>query len=171
MANVFVKEAGWKVRGITRNVSKATDWTAKGVEVVEGNLDDKSSLVKAFQGAHTVFGTTDFWGPVFNPATKSKLKEGQAINEYVYEYEKQQGKNIADAAAEIPTLERFIMSSLCDVAKWTKGRLSHVYHFDSKAHTIDYIKEALPQLAKKMSVVQLGSYMVNFGTLNQPKKV
>lgn len=171
MANVFLKEPGWKVRGVSRTPAKAKDWVTKGVEVVQGDLDDKASLIKAFQGASAIFGVTDFWGPMSNPAIHAKVAKGQAINEYVYHYEQQQGRNIAEAAAAIPTLERFIMSSLCDAKYWTKGRLAHIYHFDGKAHVVSYIKEKFPDLAAKMSVVQLAAYMTNFGTFGQPTKV
>ncbi|KAJ5689729.1 hypothetical protein N7462_004121 [Penicillium macrosclerotiorum] len=170
VANVFLNENGWRVRGITRDASKATDWQAKGVEVVEANLDDKASLVKAFEGAYAIFGTTDFWGPVFNPATRLKLAEGQQINEYAFHYEQQQAINIAEAAAETAGLQRFISSALCNAKHWTQGRLPHVYHFDSKALAVEHIKANLPDLAAKMSVVQIGSYMTNWGTGIIPRK-
>ncbi|KAJ5148069.1 hypothetical protein N7526_001421 [Penicillium atrosanguineum] len=170
VANVFLKEDGWKVRGITRNVAKAADWEAKGVEVVEANLDDKASLVKAFKGAYAIFGTTDFWGTIFDPATKSKLGEGQPLNEYVFYYEQQQARNIADAAAETGGLQRFILSALCNASYWTNGRLSHIYHFDSKALVVEHIKTNMPDLAAKMSVVQIGSYMMNWGAGILPRK-
>jgi hypothetical protein len=171
VAEVYSKEAGWKVRGITRNTSSpaAEAWKAKGVEVVQGDLDDTKSLIAAFKGADAIFSTTDFWGPFFNPATQTKVKSGQTVNEYVYEYELQQGKNIADAAATVEGLDRLIVSALCDAKKASKGKYSWVYHFDSKAHYVDYINEKYPDLAKKMSIVQVGSYMSNIKQAG-PKK-
>jgi hypothetical protein len=171
VAEVYSKEPGWKVRGITRNPSSpaAEAWKAKGVEVVQADLDNTQSLIAAFKGADAIFSTTDFWGPFFNPATQSKLKPGQTINEYVYEYEVQQGKNIADAAATVEGLDSLIVSALCDATKCSKGKYTWVYHFDSKAHIVDYINEKYPDMAKKMSIVQVGSYMSNIHQ-SGPKK-
>lgn len=127
-----------------------------------GDLNDTASLVAAFKGANAIFSTTDFWGPFYNPATQKLLKEGQTINEYCYDLELQQGKNIADAAATVDGLDRYVVSALCDASKWSKGKYTWNYHFDSKARIVDYIREKYPQLAAKMSVVQLGSYMDNW---------
>ena len=159
------------VRGITRDPKKATGWSDRGVEVVQGDLDDKASLLKAFEGAYAVFGTTDFWGPVFDPASKSKLKDGQKINEYALDYEVKRAKNIAEAAAETEGLKRFITSALPNANLCTGGKLKHVYHFDGKATVVQYIKENLTELAKKMSVVYIGSYMTNWGKGLQPRQV
>lgn len=171
MAEVMHREAGWKVRGITRDASKASSWSAKGIEVVEANLNDEASLVKAFKGAYAIFGVTDFWGPVFNPASKEKLKPGQTINQYAYDDEKQLGINIVNAAAKTEGLQRFVLSSACNANYWTKGRLTHVYHFDSKAAAVEYCEKEVPELAKKMSVLQIGCYMSNWGAAFHPKKV
>jgi hypothetical protein len=130
--------------------------------VVKGDLDDSASLVAAFKGANATFSTTDFWGPFYNPATQRHLKNGQTINEYCYELELQQGKNIADAAATVESLDRYVISALCDASKCSKGKYTGNYHFDSKARIVDYIREKYPPLAAKMSVVQLGSYMDNW---------
>jgi uncharacterized protein YbjT (DUF2867 family) len=72
----------FKIRGVTRDVSKpaAQALTKQGVEMVSADLDDKASLVKAFEGAYGVFAVTDYW---------AKMDK---------EVEIQQGKNLADAA-------------------------------------------------------------------------
>jgi len=170
VANVYSKEAGWKVRGISRNPDKAQAWKDKGVEVVKGDLDDKDSLIAAFKGADAIFSVTDFWGPFYNPANHQKLKEGQTINEFCYEYELQQGKNVADAAATVDGLERLVVSALCDAKKWSKEKYTWVYHFDSKAHIVDYINEKHPEMAAKMSIVQMGIYMSNWKMGAKPVK-
>jgi hypothetical protein len=139
--------------------------------VVPGNLDDKISLLKAFEGAYAVFGVTDFWGPVFDPTSKSKLKNGQKINAYAFDCEIARGRNIAEAAAETEGLERFITSALPNASVCTSGKLKHVYHFDSKALVVEYVRENLPELTKKMSVLYIGSYMTNWGQGLQPRQV
>lgn len=73
-----------------------------------------------------------------------------------------QGKNIADAAAQIPTLERIVISSLCDVTKASGGKYKCVYHWDGKARAVAYLRERYPELAAKLSVVMIGNYMENW---------
>lgn len=84
------------------------------------------------------------------------------MNEYCYDREVRQGKNIADAAAKVETLEKFVCSSLSDHKKWSKGKYTWVYHFDSKAKVVEYITEQLPELARKMSVLQIGLYATHW---------
>ncbi|KAI9284629.1 hypothetical protein BC943DRAFT_360976 [Umbelopsis sp. AD052] len=167
--NAFLKDPTWKIRTITRNVSKPQSIALqeKGVEVVQGDLNDGDSLMAAVQGANVVFGVTDFWEPFFSPATKEKLAPGQLINEYCYDIEIQQGKNIVNAVATIAdtTLDLFVWSNLAHVKKWSKGKYTWVYHFDSKAEIYEYVKTSIPKLAKKTSSVQLGNFAENWITV------
>ncbi|KAI8579799.1 hypothetical protein K450DRAFT_240389 [Umbelopsis ramanniana AG] len=162
----FLKDPTWKIRTITRNIAKPQSIALqeKGVEVVQGDINDIDSLIAAVQGANVVFGVTDFWEPFFNPATQEKLAPGQTINEYCYKLELQQGKNIVDAVATIAdtTLDLFVWSSLAHVKKWSKGKYTWVYHFDSKAEVYECIRESHPKLAKKTSSVQIGYYADNW---------
>ena len=50
-------------RALTRNSQsgKARELAASGAEVVEADLDDETSLVRAFEGAHGVFIVTNYW--------------------------------------------------------------------------------------------------------------
>lgn len=72
----------FKLRGITRDVTKpaAQALTAKGVEMVSGDLGDKASIEKAFKDAYAVYAVTDYW---------AKMDK---------EVEVGQGKLLADAA-------------------------------------------------------------------------
>lgn len=83
----------------------------------------------------------------------------------------QQGKNVADAAATVEGLDRFIISALCNASKLSKGKYTGVYHLDSKAKAVEYIREKYPELAAKMSIVQIGSYMSNWKHFGKPTKV
>lgn len=47
--------AGYRVRAIVRNLDKARTRLPEGVEVVEGNLRDKESLVRGFKAADAVY--------------------------------------------------------------------------------------------------------------------
>ncbi|KAL9102109.1 MAG: hypothetical protein Q9187_009164 [Circinaria calcarea] len=162
VADVFLKESGWKIRGISRNPDKAKNWTEKGVEIVKGDLNDIDSLISAFKGATAIFGNTDFWQLFNDPENKKKLKPGQTINEIAFDNEVAQGKNIAKAAATVEGLERFVLSALSNSKYWSKGKYTWVYHFDSKATVVEYIRKELPELAAKMSILQMGMYMSNW---------
>lgn len=63
VARLYAREPGWKVRGITRDVSKPSNEALRelGIELVQADLDDPASLEKAFEGANVVFSVTDFW--------------------------------------------------------------------------------------------------------------
>jgi NmrA-like family len=175
VVETFLKLPGWRIRGITRNTQSpaAQDLCAKGVEMVAANLDDPASLASAFTGATVIFGVTDFWHPFADPANYAKLAPGQTINEWCYAYELQQAKNIFDAASKITTLERLIWSSLSSAKKWSKGKYTWVYHFDSKADAAEYGRVAYPDLWKKTSIIQVGFYLSNFliNALTQPRRV
>ena len=164
VADVFLNEPNWRIRGLTRDPSKANAQAlkARGIEMVAGDLDQPETLTAAFSGAHAIYAITDFWQPYFNPGNKERLKEGQTMNEFCFDLEVRQGMNIANAAAKVKTLERFVCSSLSDVKKWSKGKYTWVYHFDSKAKVVEYIKDELPDLAKKMSVLQIGLYATHW---------
>ena len=92
---------GFACRAITRNPSSqaAKALAAKGVEVVAADLDDKASLIKAFAGAHGVFGVTNY------PEIAS------------VEREQQQATNIADAA-KAAKAAHVIWSTLDDTSQW-----------------------------------------------------
>lgn len=150
---------------------------------MKADLDDVASLQKAFTGTNAIFGVTDFWQFPEKPSTHEMAKaEGITWNEACYRQELQQGKNIIDAAAQVVgegKLERFVFSSLSDAKKTSKGKYSWVYHFDSKAHVLDYLKEkakgesTYKALSEKTSDVQIGFYLDNWSKnpILAPKKV
>ena len=106
---------------------------------MQADNDDKASLVKAFTGSSAVFAMTNYW------------------DKADHELELQQGKNLADAAKETG-VQHFIWSSLPYVSKITKGVLSHVYHFDSKARVEEYVRE----LGIPATFFMPGIFMSNF---------
>ncbi|KAL7942486.1 NmrA-like family domain-containing protein [Trichoderma barbatum] len=136
----------WTVRAVTRDPSKeiAQLYKEQGAEVIIANLDDKSSLLKAFSGATAVFAVTNYW---------------EHMN---VDIEIQQGKNIVDAETGVPHL---VWSSLRNVKKLTKGKISNVHHFDGKAEVEDYARiTGIPA-----TFFQAGWYMQNLahGLLRQ----
>ncbi len=163
VVSIFLSEPGWRVRGVTRNPDSAASkaLAARGVEVVKADVDDPASLGPVVEGANAVFSVTDFWGPLRDPANQSKVKPGQTINEWGYYNELRQAKNIIDAVAKVESLDRFVWSGLSAVKKWSKGKYTWAYHFDSKAAATEYIKETYPKLWKATSVIQVGGYLSN----------
>ncbi|RKK84929.1 hypothetical protein BFJ71_g14326 [Fusarium oxysporum] len=146
VANTFLQEPGWQVRALTRNTSspKAQALAARGAQVAHADLDEPESFAAAFEGANAIFAAA--------------------------EYETQQLKNIIDAIAKVPTLERFVLSALTNVAKWSNRKYTHVYHFDSKAHAAEYVQEKYPELWEKTSIFQPGFFLSNY-TSNPLTKV
>ncbi len=120
-------EKEFKVRAITRDSAsdKARELKNSGAEVVEANVEDKDSLVKAFKGAYGAYCVTFFWEH-FSP-----------------EKEKQNAKNMAEAAKEAG-LKHVIWSTLEDTRKWvplkdnrmpTLMEKYKVPHFDAKGES------------------------------------
>ncbi|KAF3074025.1 NmrA family domain-containing protein 1 [Trichoderma lentiforme] len=164
VADVFLSTPGWRVRALTRNPSsaKAKALASRGAEVVAADMDVPSTLEPALQGANAVFLVSDFWGLYGDPANKDKAKPGQPLNVWAADHEVQQLKNVIDIVAKLPTLERFVYSSLSNATRWSFGKYTHVYHFDSKARAEDYARETYPELWAKTSIFQAGWFLSNF---------
>ena len=118
MADIFLKEPGWKVRGITRDPSKAAakSLADRGAEMVAGDLDNTESMKKALSGANVIVGITDMMQFLFDPKTNALAKEqGRGANEIAAEHEQVHGKNLMDAvASSADSLDRFIFSAFSD---------------------------------------------------------
>lgn len=128
------KNGGFRVRAITRNANsdKAKELSKLGVEVVEANVDDKASIIKAYKGVYGAFCVTFFWEHL-SP-----------------EKEKLQAKNMAEAAAEAG-VQHVIWSTLEDTRKWipleddrmpTLHGKYKVPHFDAKGESNVYFEKS-----------------------------
>ncbi len=166
VADVFFQDPHWKIRGLTRNTTSQASQSlaAKGIEIVQADLHDPSTLIPAFKGANLIFSVTDFWAPYYNPANRARANElGKSIGEYCYDLEVEQGRNIADAAAEVVDgLDEvsLVASTLSHARKCSGGKYQEVWHFDAKADVFpDYVESRYPELAKKMSYMQTGMFM------------
>ena len=100
---------GWKLRALTRNRQSpaAQDLTRQGVDVVQGDLEDSSSLERALREVYAVYSVQDFW------AVGAKR-------------EVHQGKNLADAAKKA-RVAHFVYSSVGGAE-----RNSGIDHWESK---------------------------------------
>jgi len=128
------KNGGFAVRAITRNANsdKAKELAEWGAEVVVADVDDKASLVKAFEGAYGAYCVTFFWEH-FSP-----------------EKENLHAKNMAEAASEAG-VKHVIWSTLEDTRKWvplTDDRMPtlqgkyKVPHFDAKGEANVYFENS-----------------------------
>ncbi|EPS43666.1 hypothetical protein H072_2354 [Dactylellina haptotyla CBS 200.50] len=113
----------YSLRGVTRNASsdKAKALTAKGVEMVSGDMEHYDSVSNAIKGSYAVFAVTNYWE---SPPSKER--------------EVNQGKRIADACKE-HDVKQLIWSNLPHVGKLSKGKYPNVHHFDGKAEVGEYI--------------------------------
>jgi uncharacterized protein YbjT (DUF2867 family) len=96
-------------------------------------------LTGALTGSHVVFLVTNYW----------ETANG--------DIEYSQGKNVTDVAKKVG-VAHLLFSSLPHVTEETKGRLSNVPHFDSKANIEKYIRAS----KIKCTFVLPGYYMSNF---------
>lgn len=125
---------GFAVRALTRDVNsdKAKALAKAGAEVVAANVDDASSLKKAFKGADAAYCVTFFWEH-FSP-----------------EREKSQAYNLA-VASQDAGIKHVIWSTFEDTRKsiplsdnrmpTLQGKYK-VPHFDSKAEANAYFTDA-----------------------------
>jgi uncharacterized protein YbjT (DUF2867 family) len=125
--------ATFRCRAITRDPTQknAQALTSAGAEAVRADLDDVHSLVKAFDGAHGVFAVTNFW------------------EHMSAEKEKQQARNIADAAKRAH-VKHIVWSTLEDTRQFmppTDTRMPflqggyRVPHLDCKNEANEYFKD------------------------------
>ena len=56
-------DQGFRVRGLTRSPQKpeAQALTNQGAEVVQGDMEDRSAMERALEGAYGVFSVQNFW--------------------------------------------------------------------------------------------------------------
>ncbi|KAF2162591.1 hypothetical protein M409DRAFT_27212 [Zasmidium cellare ATCC 36951] len=174
VARTFLNLPTWRVRITTRNPTSqaATELANLGAEVVQADLNDAASIEKAFTNANAIFLNTDYWA-VWRPLKAALDAEGksyESASEKAYETETGQGRRAVDAAAKVPSLERFIFSPLIDVIKASGGKYPRSQHANAKAWIANYIETAHPDLAKKTSLIYLGGYNDNPSLTPRPNE-
>ncbi|PPJ57406.1 hypothetical protein CBER1_01403 [Cercospora berteroae] len=167
VARHFLPHKDWRIRGITRNPNspKAKQLAKQGVELAQADYDDTQSLRKAFEGAHAIFAVTDYTSVWTRVSESEELKkkaaeEGLTINEYARELEIKQGLSLVSAASNpaiLSVLEHFVWSTLTAIKKISGGKYTDACQFDSKAAVEDHIRENVPELSKRMSIVNMGA--------------
>jgi uncharacterized protein YbjT (DUF2867 family) len=141
---------GFQVRGLTRNLQKpeAQALADQGAEVVQGDMENRSAMERALEGAYGVFSVQNFW-------------------ETGYDREVQQGKTVADAA-KAAGVEHFVYSSV-----GSAHRQTGIPHFESKWEIEEHVREiGLPYTILRpvffMQNWEMMRGMVLGGTLAQP---
>ncbi len=126
---------GWKLRALTRHPGNAAaqDLARQGIEVVQGDLEDTTSLERALRGAYGVYSVQDFWAV------------GAAR-------EVQQGKNLADAAKKAG-VAHFVYSSVGGAE-----RNSGIDHWQSKWEIENHIR----QLGLPATMLRPVAFMENY---------
>lgn len=141
----------YSLRAVTRNAKSdaAKALAARGVEVVEADINNVESLVAAFRGSHAIFAATNF----FEALPQLGIEKSMEI-------ETRLGSNLADAAAATDSLAHYVWSTLPNSRKNTGGRVV-VPYYESKNRADDHIKATLPQLLSKTTFLWLGWYAGN----------
>jgi hypothetical protein len=67
------------------------------------------------------------------------------------------------AAAQVPSRERLVFSSLQDVSKWSTGKYKHVYQHEHKARAAEYAAKPM-SCGRKTGVFQAGWSLSNYLT-------
>ncbi|KAL3467924.1 putative NAD dependent epimerase/dehydratase [Aspergillus heterothallicus] len=138
----------------------------------KADLNDPSTLLPALQNASIIFGVTDFWTIFSDPLSTQNKTPEQDLTEYCFEVEVAQGKNLADAAAQVEGLERFVFSSMASAKKASKGGFDRLWHMESKAVVVEYVN-TLEALRGNFSQVQAPIYhnlLWQWGLPTTPRK-
>ncbi|KAL4731127.1 hypothetical protein ACLX1H_000088 [Fusarium chlamydosporum] len=161
VAKTFLSLPNWHVRALTRRStsSKAQTLKSLGAEIVEADMNDAESLVKAFEGAHAIFVNTDFWAPYTSALADGK--DQPTSQQIGYDTEDLHVKNAAYAASKTTTLEKYIYSALGPMKEVSKGKYPHCHHWETKAAAVKYIENEMPELASKTSYIYIGAYATN----------
>jgi NAD(P)-dependent dehydrogenase (short-subunit alcohol dehydrogenase family) len=150
----------FELKGITRKPNSAASEALKAISVqmLQADLHDTASLRRAFDGATHIFANIDSVELIMSTIQDpSALAPGQTPFTHGAKLEEQLGVNLISAAAETPTSERIIWSTLPSPTKCSQGKYTSVPHFDVKA-TIADLFLANPILGPKVYFLNIGLY-------------
>jgi uncharacterized protein YbjT (DUF2867 family) len=125
----------WPVRALTRNPGSpaAQELSRRGVEVVQGDMDNPDSLKRAMKGVYGVYSVQDFW-------TVGARREVQ------------QGENMADAA-RAAGVGHFLYSSVGGAE-----RNSGISHWETKWEVEKHIRK----LGLPATILRPAAFMENY---------
>jgi uncharacterized protein YbjT (DUF2867 family) len=133
-----MRPKGWKLRALTRNPNSyaAKELAKQGVELVQGDLDDRGSLERAARGVYGIYSVQDFW-------TVGARREVQ------------QGKNLADVANKVG-VEHFVYSSVGGAERNTG-----ITHWETKW----VVEKHIRSLKLPVTVLRPASFMETYHIL------
>ncbi|KAL6407492.1 hscarg dehydrogenase [Ilyonectria robusta] len=121
--------------------------------MVYGDVNDESSLLRAFEGATAIFAVTTFWEFIHTLGVEGA---GEAeVSQFI---------NLAKAAAATPTLRHYVLSTLPSTSRISAGQYP-VPHFDFKQKGVDWIVANTPDLWAKTTEFWAGAYASNLAEL------
>ena len=134
-------DRGFQVRALTRDPQKpeAQALADQGVEVMQGDMQNRSAMEQVLEGAYGVFSVQNFW-------------------ETGYDREVQQGKTVADAIKEAG-VQHCVYSSV-----GSAHRQTGILHFDSKWE----IEEHVRKLDLPYTVLRPVFFMHNWEMMREP---
>lgn len=111
-----------EIRAVTRDISKPSARAlldlGPNVKLVRGDLADKQSMKRAFEGVEVVFLITDYWHSQDGKSTVANLNT-----------ELMDGITGIDAARETQSLKHFLFGTLIDFASIADVEYRNIYHF------------------------------------------
>ncbi|PVH71910.1 NAD(P)-binding protein [Cadophora sp. DSE1049] len=150
--NLAASTKPYRMRGITRdtNKPKARALANRSVEIVSCDLvvGNRAGIENAFRGATYVFIVTNFW-------------EHMDQNR-----EEAEGKIMVDCADAV-NVKLLLISSEPNATKTSGGKITKLYHFDSKAFISDYAREVGIPFVE----IYAAGYMNNFTSFIRPQPV
>lgn len=165
IARRFAHKSHMRLRGITTDLSstKNQGWKARGVELVQiKDFRDTGAIEEALQGAVVIFAFTDFYRYLDEHSTLSLASMYKKCPEEVAaQREILEGKAIIAAAADVPSLQLFVLSSLSPLSEETEV-VRGLQQFRSKAEIAEYMDSSHEELAKKASLLKPALYMENW---------
>ncbi|KAK3114998.1 hypothetical protein LTR53_006083 [Teratosphaeriaceae sp. CCFEE 6253] len=129
----------FRIRAVTRDVSKPSvvELAKRGVDIIVADMSSGPSLADAVKDAHTVFLCVPWRcsdGSMLMVLRMTNFWEHLSADKEIAE-----GKAVADAC-KLAGVQHLIFSSLINATEASKGRLSHIAHFDGKASVEKYIR-------------------------------
>ena len=111
-------DRGFQVRALTRDPQKpeAQALADQGVEVMQGDMQNRSAMEQVLEGAYGIFSVQNFW-------------------ETGYDREVQQGKTVADATKEAG-VQHCVYSSV-----GSAHRQTGILHFDRKWEVEEHVRK------------------------------
>ena len=120
-----LKRSNWGIIALTRNPDseKVRLIKGEGITIKSADLEDRKSLIEAFQEADYVFGVTQPWSPDYRKCYPNK--------------EIEQGENIVEACLETG-VKHLVMSSAAHIEEGRTG----IPHVDSKLEVEEYTQDS-----------------------------